>query len=90
MNSNNSSQGMKKIRILESKLHDMTGVMATIVEVLKDQRTSGVHTEVLNSTTNNSLISIPDDIRRNELDFRIGCTTSQRENKAVTPLKFVL
>ena len=54
----------------------MRSVMNTIVEHMSDQQTSGVHTEVLNSTTNYSLNPIPDEVRRNELDFQIGCTTS--------------
>jgi hypothetical protein len=66
----------EKIHILETSVHDMRSVMNTIVEHMRDQPTSGVHTEVLNITTNNSLNSIPDEVRRNELNFQIGCTTS--------------
>ncbi len=65
----------EKIRVLESIVHDMICIMNIIVEHMRDQRTSGVHTDVLNSTTNNSLNSIPDDVR-NEIDFHFGCTTS--------------
>ena len=43
----------EKIRILESNVHIMRKDMNTIVEHMRDQRTSGVHTEVFNSTTNN-------------------------------------
>ena len=47
----------------------------TIAEHMRDQRTSGVHIAVLNSTTNNSLKSIPDELI-NAVNFQLGCTTS--------------
>jgi hypothetical protein len=46
-----------------------------IVEHMRDQPTSGVHTGVLNSTINNSLNVTSHEIR-NELDFQLGCTMS--------------
>ena len=58
----------------------------TIVKYMADQRTSGVHTAVLNSTANNSLNFIPDDIR-NEAEFLLGCTTST--NTSVSLLSFI-
>ena len=61
---------MKKIRILESSFHDMRSVMNTIVEHIRDQWTK----------------SIPDEVRRNELDFQIGCTTSTHSSRSLFTL----
>jgi hypothetical protein len=76
----------EKIRILETSVHDMRSVMNTIVEHMRDQPTSGVHTKVLDINTNNSLNSIPDEVRRNELDFQIGCTTSTHTSRSLFTL----
>ena len=57
----------EKICILESRFHDMTNVMNTIVEHIRDQRTN----------------SIPDEFRRNELYFHIGCTTSTHTSRSL-------
>ena len=62
----------EKIRMLEPNVHDMRSDINTILEHMRDQRTSGVHTAVLNSTTNNSFNSIPHDVR-NEAHFLLGC-----------------
>ncbi len=51
-------------------IHDMRGVMNTMVGHMRNERMS------VNITTNKSSNSIPDEVRRNELDFQIGCTTS--------------
>ena len=46
---------------------------------------SVVHTPVLNSTTNNSLNSIPTEVR-NMANFRLGCTTSKNTSRSFLSL----
>ena len=53
-----------------------------IVEHMRDQPTSGVHTGVLNSTINNSLNFTSHEIR-NELDFQLGCTMSTNTYRSI-------
>ena len=57
-----------RICALENNFHAMSRDIKTLLEHMRDQRTSGVHMPVLNSTTNNSLNYIPNEVR-NETHF---------------------
>ena len=56
----------EKICVLESKVHEMRQDIHTLLAHMKDQRMSGFHMPVLNSNTNNSLNSIPNEVRNAE------------------------
>ena len=74
-----------RIFALEKNFPAMIRDINTLLEHMRDQRTSGVHTPVLNSTTNNSLNSIPNEVR-NEENFLLGCTTSTNTSRSFLSL----
>jgi hypothetical protein len=64
-----------RIFALEKNFHAMSRNIITLLEHMRDQRMSEVYMLVLNSTTNNFLNSIPNEVR-NKANFWLGCTTS--------------
>ena len=74
---------------LKKMLYEQQHIMNTIVEQMRDQPTSGVPLEVLNSTTNKSSNSIPVDVGvRNEINFHIGCTTSSTTSCSLSSFNY--
>ena len=71
-----------RIFALERNVHAISRNINTLLEHMRDQRTSVVYMPVLNSSTNNPLNSIPNEVR-NEVNCRLGCTTSTNTSHSI-------